>query len=228
MRKFVLLFLGVLAILVSCKKDDPAQTTLRFMHYSANAPVINYYIGNDLFIGNNSYPAPTPYQRTNAGTITINARQQSNGASLFNVEGTFNQDKFYSIVLFDSLSKLKVTAMEDDKTAPPSGKAYVRFLHLATGEGAVDIIKAGGPTKLFTNRSFNDHSGNSTLTRYTAIDPGPFSCAAIVAGSPNVLITQLPSFAATAGKSYTLILRGFKDAPVGSDARVFLSPIEDN
>jgi hypothetical protein len=117
--------------------------------------------------------------------------------------------------------------MEDDRSEPPSGKTFVRFLHLGTGQGPVDIIKAGGPVRLFTNRSFNDHSTTPSLTAYTAFDPGPFSVSAIVAGSVNTFVTQLPSFNATAGKSYTLVLRGFKNAAPLTPQVIFLSAVED-
>jgi hypothetical protein len=69
-----------------------------------------------------------------------------------------------------------------------------------------------------------DHKTTGSYVSYTAIDPGPFSVSAVVAGT-NVLITQLPSFDATAGKSYTLVLRGFNKG-TGNQA-VFLSPIQD-
>jgi hypothetical protein len=228
-KKFMFLCCLVAVVFMgSCKKDEPiAQTNLRFVHLSANAPALDYSINNELFIGNNNYPSPTVYRPTNAGAIAVKVSQAGSTTGLFNINGDFLADKFYSVFLFDSVANLKISVMEDDRTDPPAGQTFIRFLHLGTGQGPVDIIKAGGPVKLFTNRSFNDHSTTSALTRYTAFDPGPFSASAIVAGSVNTLVSQLPSFNATAGKSYTLVLRGFKNAAPLSQQVIFLSAIED-
>jgi len=227
-RSLASIFLLSVIILAACKKDEtPAQTNIRFVHMSPNAPTLDYSISNVLFIGNNAYPSPTPYRPTNAGTVTVSVSQTGSTTPLFNINGNFAADKYYSVFLFDSVANLKITAMEDDRTAPPSGKSNVRFLHLGTGQGPVDIVRAGGPIKLFTNRSFNDHSTTPSLTAYTAIDPGPFSVSAIVAGTVNTLVTQLPSFDATAGKSYTLVLRGFKNAVALSPQAILLGVIVD-
>lgn len=225
--------IGLLVLLTifagACKKNDPVpQTYIRFVHASANAPTLDFSINKSLFIGNSSYPAPTPYRPTNAGAVTVNVSQTGSTTTLFNINGNFQANKYYSIVLFDSVAKLKISSVEDERTAPPTGKCNVRFLHLGTDQGAVDIIKAGGIAKLFSNRSFNDHSTTPAVTAYTSTDPGPFSFSAIVAGTPNTLVTQFPLFPATAGKSYTLVLRGFKNAAPLSPQAILLGVIEDN
>ena len=228
LKKTLSIFILALVFLGACSKDDdPAQTNLRFVHMSPDAPSLDYSINNSLFIGGNSYTAPTPYRPTNAGSVNVSVSATGTTTPLFNINGNFQADKYYSVFLFDSVGKLKITGMEDDRTAPPTGKCNVRFLHLGTDQGPVDIIRAGGPIKLFSNRSFNDHSTSASLTGYTAIDPGPFSVSAIVAGSVNTLVTQLPSFPATAGKSYTLVLRGFKNAVALSPQSILLGVIED-
>jgi hypothetical protein len=230
MTKRILFGLGILVSIISasCDKEDPIpQTNLRFIHMSPNAPTLDYSIKNSIFLGNKSYPVPSSYQTTDAGPITIKVSQTGSTTALFNIDGNFAASKFYSVFLFDSVANLKISTLEDDRSEPPSGKTHVRFLHLGTGQGPVDIIKAGGPVRLFTNRSFNDHSTTPSLANYTAIDPGPFSVSAIVAGSVNTFVTQLPSFNATAGKSYTLVLRGFRNAAPLSAQVLFLSAIED-
>lgn len=228
-KQYVWVFGILLTIFASaCKKDNAAPlTNIKLVHMSANAPTVDLSINNALFIGNISYPSSTSYRSTDAGNIALKIGPTGTTTAVANISGNFLANKFYSIYVFDSLANLKYSVMEDDKTVPPAGKTFVRFLHLGTSQGPVDIIKAGGPVKLFTNRSFNDHSTNTALTAYTSIDPGPFSASAIVAGSVNTLVTQLPSFNATAGKSYTLVLRGFKNATPLSAQVLFLSPIDD-
>lgn len=227
--RYILTF-GILVTMLAsaCKKDNATpQTNIKLSHMSANAPTVDLSINNALFIGNISYPSSTSYRSTDAGNIALKIGPTGTTTATVNINGSFLANKFYSIYVFDSLANLKFSVMEDDKSVPPAGKTFVRFLHLGTSQGPVDIIKAGGPVRLFTNRSFNDHSTNAALTAYTAIDPGPFSVSAIVAGSVNTLVTQLPSFNATAGKSYTLVLRGFKNATPLSAQVLFLSPIDD-
>jgi hypothetical protein len=136
---------------------------------------------------------------------------------------TLTADSYNSIFLYDSLSKVQPSTITDDRTAPPAGKVNIRFFNFVNGAVSLDIVRAG-TTKIFSSRTFLDHVNNATLTKYTSFDPGPFSVSAVIAGS-SVLIANLPSMDATAGKSYTLVVKGFLGG-TGAQA-VSLTPITD-
>jgi hypothetical protein len=210
---------------VACNKNNSSTAAnLKLINACPNSGAIDARVNDQLFAGTISYGAASFYQ--SVGT-TIDFKINATGSgTAFNSTYTLVNGKSYSVYVYDSLAKIKASLLEDNKTVPPSGKAYVRLLHLLTDGVVVDVLKSGGPTKLFSNRSFQDHQTNSSVVAYTAIDPGPFSCTAVVAGS-NTTIAQLASFDATAGKTYTLVLRGFSKATSFTTESPKLVPVED-
>lgn len=215
----------LVAFAVACKKNNTSTSAnLKLINAVPNSGAIDARVNDALFAGTIAYGAASFYQAVGTSfSFKVNA---TGSGTAYNSTYTLVNGKSYSVYVYDSLSKIKASLIEDDKTAPPSGKAYVRFLHLLTDGVAVDILKSGGPTKLFSNRSFQDHLTNSSVVTYTAIDPGPFSCSAVIAGT-TTSVAQLSSFDATAGKTYTLVLRGFNKATSFTTESPKLVPVED-
>lgn len=228
MKNQILTIVTALSMLltIACKKsNDQASANLRFINLSPNSGAMDLYLNSALVVGNVSYPSPSNYQSINAAATSLSVNQATTTSILLAGNISLAANNHYSAIVYDSVAILKGDIFQDDRSDPPAGKAYVRFFNYVSGTPSLDIIKAGVTSnKLFSSRTYLDHKNTGAYISYTAIDPGPFSVSAVVAGT-NVLITQLPSFEATAGKSYTLVLRGFNK---GTNAQaVFLSPIQD-
>ena len=228
MKKQILIIATSLCMLLSiaCKKSESESTAnLRFINMSPNATAMDLYLNSALVVGNVTYPAPSGYQSINAAASSLSINQAGTTNILLAGNISLAANNHYSAIVYDSVTMLKGDIFQDDRSDPPAGKAFVRFFNYVSGTPSLDIIRAGNTSnKLFSSRTYLDHKNTGAYISYTAIDPGPFSVSAVVAGT-NVLITSLPSFEATAGKSYTLILRGFNK---GTNAQaVFLSPIQD-
>jgi hypothetical protein len=163
----------------ACKKNSTTATAnIKIANMSPDAGSVDVQVNGQLMVGGVAYGSASSFRSSTAGNINLKINTAGSSTTIFNGNTSTAENKYYYVYLFDSLTSLKVSISEDDKTPPPTGKANVRFLHLFVGGAAVDIVRAGGPTKLFTSRSYQDHVGNATLTAYTAIDPGPFSCTA--------------------------------------------------
>jgi hypothetical protein len=226
MKKFLFAIIALITIgFGSCKKDSAtAEAYLRFVNLSPNAAPMDLKINDALLVGNVGFGAASSYVKTSGGSI--NASITPTGSTTGTLAGTITltANSYNSLFIYDSVAKGQVALIADDRTAPPSGKVNIRFLNLVNGNVSVDVLRAG-TTKLFSSRTYNDYLLNSTLTSYTAFDPGPFSVSVVIAGS-SVLLTSLPSIDATAGKSYTLVFKGFLG---GSGTQVVsLAVIADN
>lgn len=91
--------------------------------------------------------------------------------------------------------------LTDDLTAPASGKAHVRFVHLSPNAPAVDVAVTGGAV-VFGNKSFKDY------TAFTPLDAGTYNLEVRVAGTSTVAL-PLPGITLQAGKIYTVFAKGF-------------------
>lgn len=223
-------FLSLLLILtavISCTKTSPESSAyVRLINLSPNAGAMDVYANSALVVGGISYGSASSYQKINAATPALSISLTGTSSVLLNGGISLSADNYYSTIVYDSLAILKGDIFKDDRTLPPTGKTFIRFFDYVSGTSSIDIIVTGSTTnKLFSGRTYLDHNNvGANYTSYTAFDPGPFSVSVVVAGT-NVLITQLPSFEATAGKAYTLVLKGFYTG-TGSQA-VYLAPITD-
>ena len=226
MKKIFILSALTVFLFASCKKTTtPTEAKIRFVNMSPNSTGLDLYINAKLLVGGVGYGASSSYT---AGTVTgalVSITAANGTVALVSGSLSLPVNGHYSIVTFDSTNNLQASIITDDKTAPAAGKANIRFLNLIKGSSSIDI-KRGGTTNIYTGRTYNDHTANTNLSKYTTVDAGPFSVAAVVGGT-SVVVAQLTNFEATAGKSYTLILRGVNTVSSGTQAPALVS-LTDN
>lgn len=211
---------------MSCSKSSSnATTNMRFINLSPNAGTLDVYANSNLVVGGVSYGVASSYQVINAATTAISFTQAGTSNMVGSGSIAFNPNNYYSAIVYDSVANIKGNLFQDDRTAPPAGKAFLRFFDYANINSSIDILRSGTtPIKLFASRNYVDHIATTSFIAYTAIDPGVFNVSAVIAGTSSN-ITQLPNFEAIAGKSYTIVLKGFYGG-TGAQA-VFLGPITD-
>ncbi len=201
-----LMLAGIISTFSSCDKDDivaPIETAnILVTHASPNAPGVDLLI--DGVVQNASalnYPGNTGYLPINAGTRNIKVNVSGTSSTVINADLTFAKDQNYSIFAVDSVSKISAVVLSDDLTAPASGKAHVRFVHLSPDAPAVDVALTGGAV-VFGNKSFKE------FTAFTPLDAGTYNLEVRVAGTSTVAL-PLPGIVLAAGKIYTVYAKGF-------------------
>ena len=204
-----LLFLGLalLASFTSCDKDEvvvpPADlSNVLVVHASPNAPGVDLLV-DDQKVNSSAlvYPTNTGYLSVNAGTRNVKVNVAGTSTTVINANLPFLKDGNYSLFAVDSVSKISAILLSDDLTAPASGKAHVRFVHLSPDAPAVDVAVTGGGV-VFNNISFKNG------TSFTPLDAGTYNLEVRVAGTSTVAL-PLPGIALSAGKIYTVFAKGF-------------------
>jgi len=202
-----------LVMLSSCKKDEEVTKSyakVLVTHASPNAP------GVDLLVDNSkqntaalNFPSNTGYLQVEAGTRNIKVNVSGTSTTVINADLALSKDQNYSVFAIDSVSKISALVLTDDLTAPASGKAHVRFVHLSPNAPAVDVAVTGGAV-VFGNKAFKDY------TAFTPLDVGTYNLEVRVAGTSTVAL-PLPGITLQAGKIYTVFAKGFLGG-TGSEA----------
>ena len=202
-----------LVMLSSCKKEEEVTKSyakVLVTHASPNAP------GVDLLVDNSkqntaalSFPSNTGYLQVEAGTRNIKVNVSGTSTTVINADLPLSKDQNYSVFAIDSVSKISALVLTDDLTAPASGKAHVRFVHLSPNAPAVDVAVTGGAV-VFGNKAFKDY------TAFTPLDAGTYNLEVRVAGTSTVAL-PLPGITLQAGKIYTVFAKGFLGG-TGSEA----------
>ncbi len=152
----------------------------------------------------------------------------SANVTLFNRITSFLPGRSYTAIALDLNPFYKVMIMEDDLSAPPAGKAKVRFVHaispLLLGavprKDTIDVTATGGAlvnSNIFPLRTFADGYSNKNLHQFALIDSGSYRIGFRVAGTPGTspatgLLGLFPTPPAAAfrfesGKIYTIVAR---------------------
>ncbi len=209
MKKIKLTFLGLMTIslaLVSCKEEEtPAADTAKVnvVHASPDAPGVDLLVdGTKVNTSALSFPDNTGYLTVNAGARNFKVNVSGTSTTVIDVTPTLTKNANYTVFAVDSVSKISPLLLTDDLTAPASGKAHVRFVHLSPNAPAVDVAVASSGAVVFANKSFKEY------TAFTPLDAGSYNLDVRVAGTSTVALV-LPTITLQAGKIYTVFAKGF-------------------
>ena len=129
----VVLFAG-LAMVSSCSKDEETKTYANVLvtHASPDAPGVDLLVdGSKQNSAALSFPSNTGYLKVESGSRNVKVNVSGTSTTVINADLALEKDKNYSVFAIDSVSKISALVLTDDLTAPASGKAHVRFVHLS-------------------------------------------------------------------------------------------------
>lgn len=178
-----------------------ANASVIVTHASPDAPGVDLVIDN-IVINSAAltFPNNTGYIDVGAGTRNIKVNASGTSTTVIEADLTLGANKNYSIFATDVLANITPVVIEDDLSAPATGKAHVRFAHFSPDAPAVDITLTNG-TVVFPNAAFQD------VTAFTPLDAGSYDLQVRAAGTSNVVLT-LPTITVSDGMIYTVFAKG--------------------
>jgi hypothetical protein len=209
MKKVLSVFSAILitasvTLLSSCKKEETkTYANVLVTHASPDAPGVDLLV-DDTKVNSSAlnFPGNTGYLEVESGSRNIKVNVSGTPTTVINATLTLDKDMNYSVFAVDSVSKISAVVLTDDLSAPASGKAHVRFVHLSPNAPAVDIAVASSGAVVFGNKSFKE------ATAFTPLDAGTYNLDVRVAGTTTVALV-LPAITLQAGKIYTVFAKGF-------------------
>ncbi|MCC6186687.1 MAG: DUF4397 domain-containing protein [Chitinophagaceae bacterium] len=204
-----LALLGSSLFISSCSKEDSNLVTPKtyakvlVAHASPNAPAVDLLIDDNKVNSTGlGFPIYTGYLEVESGARNVKINPTGTLTTVINATLDIEKDVNYTIFAVDSVSKISAIVLTDDLTAPASGKAHVRFVHLSPDAPAVDIAVASSGAVVFGNKKFKEY------TSFTPLDAGDYMLDVRVAGTSTVALV-LPKITLEAGKIYTVFAKGF-------------------
>jgi hypothetical protein len=202
MKKIGLFSMALAAAAVSftsCSKEEKAN--LMVVHASPDAPGVDLLIDNAVMNSTAlTFPNNTEYLQIDAGTRNIKVNAAGTSTTVINADVEFTKDSYYSLFACNNLDNIEAVLFSDDLTAPESGKAHVRFIHMSPDAPAVDIALDGGDV-VFSNVAFKQG------TTFTPLAAGSYDLEVRVAGTSTVALDLEPITVAD-GRIYTIFAKG--------------------
>ncbi|MBF9222614.1 DUF4397 domain-containing protein [Hymenobacter ruricola] len=230
-------------LLASCGKDDepaapaPDQGKVLVSHAAAAANTTVTVFVNDQQGGQLNYGQTGTYFNINSGTPTLSVK---NGTQVVASKPlTVAKDQNYSAFVYSptaTIGSADLLVVSDDLSAPATGTAKVRLVHLGVGAASpvrltVPAATPGGPTTDLT-----PDVAFGTASPFAAINAGPFNLSVTTGTAGNT--TRTPVIAVgdgtgagtgsktfEAGKIYTILVRGISGSgvPIAQQTQVVIT-----
>jgi hypothetical protein len=229
-RRSLWLALPAALVFSSCSDDSdspaPDQARVRFAHdiVAASTVPVKGTVGTQ-DIATLNYGQSSAYTNVAVGAQDIKVMASQTSAVLNTVNRTLVKGTSYTVFAYATGSGATPLITEDNLTAPASGKAKIRLVNLGVGTAtAVGLSRVQGTG--FTPITTADVT-YGTASSFVETDAGPVSMFLTSNGNPTTpLITPNPK-TLTAGKIYTLVIRG-TTTPLTNDQNLALDFIENN
>ena len=199
--------LPIAVTVTSCSKDDedPApvvdKSSVLVTHASPDAPGVDLLVdGAKVNTAALEFPNNTGYLSVNSGTRNIKVNVSGTSTTVINANLPLVKNTSYSIFAVNTVANIEPLVIEDDLSAPASGNAHVRFIHLSPDAPAVDIAVDGGAV-VFPDVTFKEYSD------FTPLPAGSYDLEVRVAGTTTVAL-DLDPIVLQAGKIYTVFAKG--------------------
>ena len=209
-KRFAAVALSALVVLplAGCSDDDndnpvapqPGAQVMA-VHASPDAPAVDLLVDGTVAGTGLAFPNNTGYLSVSAGTHNVKVNVTGTSTTVIEANPNLASGVSYSVFACDSVSKITPLVLTDDLTAPATGNAHVRFVHLSPNAPAVDVALAGGAV-IFPNTEFKGYSA------FTPVTAGTYDLEVRLAGTSTVVL-PLPDITLEAGKIYTVFARGF-------------------
>lgn len=234
MKKFQInihIFIALNIFIIGCDKIDSLQQRgnaadgagIKVMHLSPDAPSANMLFDSTKVVGvltttaiesgfvfGNIFPSLSGgYAFVSAGSHTVSFKVPASstvlpGQTIASKASAFEQGKFYSIALLDSLSRIEAFIFEDNLNIPDTSKAYFRIANLMS-KGTADV-EVTSSTIAGYNFQRNGLAYKS-VSNFDTISPGTYKIL-LRANSSSTRLDSITAFAPAKGRKYTLYTRG--------------------
>lgn len=222
MMRLLLLALLPAAVLVSCDEDgddnivNPQEDEARVLvvHASPDAGGVDLSVdGTKVNTAALTYPNNTGYLTVAAGQRAISVNSAGTTDGLISGNLNFGVDKSYTLFATGTASDVQPLLIEDDLTAPASGSAKVRFVHLSPDAPMVDITGAtggGAQMLIFDDISYREFTG------FMTVPAGLYDLRVLLSADDSEALA-VPGVLLQSGKIYTIFARGYATPPAGNN-----------
>jgi hypothetical protein len=208
----MILCLSSLVLLSGCLKGDnssPQQQNgiVSLLQASPGAPPLNLYFNQDKMTDQPiKYLVRGPLQPA-IGNYVFSAVDFNSGDTLVRHADSV-KPAYYSMIIYDTPSDMKMMYFADQfdnsSSADASSIAYIRFLQLSPDAEPVNVYF--NKEKKYSHRMFADNLIDPSLAKFTSINAGTYSFAALNAQGDT--LGSISDITLPGQAVFTLFLRG--------------------
>jgi Domain of unknown function (DUF4397) len=164
------------------QNSSPAQTLVRVIDASYNAPAIDVKIGTTPIAVNIGAATFTNYAFLPPENATAYLYPTKTSKPTASVAGAFLVAQQHSVFITDTSGGYQATLLTDQAVNPPAGYISLRFLQQAARTGAVDIYLLPGKATLAGTKPLLRDLAAGTVSGYVDVQAGSYTLVIAPAG----------------------------------------------
>jgi hypothetical protein len=196
---------GILCIGCQSVTGSTAQSLVRVIDASYNAPAVDVHVGTTVIASNIGSPSVTNYAFLTPAALPVSIFPVSAKTATVQTSGTFLASQQHSVYITDFNSTYQATVLTDQNTPAPAGQISVRFLQQASLSGNVDIYFVPDGSKFTDAKPVLSGLAPGSTTAYLNIPAGTFSVVVVPSGSTTAKYTS-QSIVFTGGQVRTMLI----------------------
>jgi hypothetical protein len=173
--------------------DSSANSQVRVIDASRNAPAVDVYVGSALVATNIGAPAIGNYAIIPSSAMrTIHVNPQATKTIGAQTTGSFLANESHSIYITDVGTGYGATVLTDQSTPAPSGQIAIRFLQNASLSGLLDIYLVPAGLKFTGVKPVVNALAVGSITAYVELPTGTYDLVVVPTGSSTASYTSTP------------------------------------
>lgn len=209
---FVLLLIGSVLALTSCKTDAPVrsfgESHLRIINASPNNSLINFYVNDSLKTTNPlTFGQNSAYFSVSGGINHFQVKVNGNLVNRSDLTFQLDTNKYFTVFVAGNISKdsMSYVSLQDDLKVLTDTTAKVRFVNLVPNSPYLDVVVSTNPQDSIPSFSgINFASG----ANYKQFKSGNYTIKFRQTGK-NIDLASPITLQLDAGKIYTLWAKGY-------------------
>lgn len=174
------------------------RALVRVTHASPDAPSVDVAVNGVTALTGVPYPVNSDYLPVPSGSTRLQVNVAGTDTTVIDATVPLDALKSYSVFAVNFVSGLEPLLLEDDRSAPASGKARLRVIHGSPDAPAVDVAVDGAVA--VPSLAFKAASG------YLEVPAGTYAVEVRVAGTSTTVLSA--DLALEAGAVYTVLAKG--------------------
>lgn len=175
-----------------------ARALVRVTHASPDAPSVDVAVNGATALTGVAYPVNSTYLPVASGSTRLQVKVAGTDTSVIDATVPLSALTSYSVFAVNFVSGIEPLLLEDDRSAPASGKARLRVIHGSPDAPAVDVAVNGAVA--VPSLAFKSASG------YLEVPAGTYGVEVRVAGTSTAVLSA--DLALEAGAVYTVLAKG--------------------
>ncbi len=184
-------FLAAAALSAGCH-DDTSSTAgdgrLRIVHVSPGAPNVSLVLDGDTVATDLAYLGSSEYLDVPAAGHVFQVAEANTSNTLIDQDITVADGTDYTILVGDTVSRLKAVVLTDDNSIPPAGTIRVRAIQGAPSLGQVDVYVTAPDDDLNLNTPVATNVTFGQVLPYVQPNSGTYQIRVTATGTKDVLI----------------------------------------